>query len=61
MNDPARCGWCGNYHATKCPLVKALEYHSDGRLARVEFFAPNDYPQTVIAPEPSPAHKFKTL
>ncbi len=38
------CGWCGVIHGPRCPLVKAMEYHQDGTLKRVEFFAPNDYP-----------------
>jgi hypothetical protein len=34
---------------TKCPLVKAYEYHPNGTLKRVEFYAPNDYgPLTVV-------------
>jgi len=37
------CGWCSNppnhpvYHFGPCPRVRALEYHSNGRLKRVEF------------------------
>lgn len=37
------CQYCGNYHGPTCPLVKAFEYHADGTLKRVEFFAPNDH------------------
>lgn len=42
-NDPVRCGYCGQFHQTKCHLVKAFEYHSDGTVKRVEFYAPNEY------------------
>lgn len=46
------CRWCGLYHGKKCPAVKAMEFHPDGSIKRVEFFAPNDsYP--VLAP-PAP-------
>lgn len=44
-----KCPWCGQIHqATVCGLVKALEYHQDGSLRRVEFKTPADYPQPVI-------------
>jgi len=38
-----KCQWCGLIHETKCPSVKSFEYHPDGTIKRVEFFAPNDY------------------
>lgn len=41
---PSSCQWCGATHQTKCPLVKAIEYHEDGRVNRVEFMTANDYP-----------------
>ena len=37
------CGWCSNppnhlvYHFGPCPRVRALEYHPNGQLKRVEF------------------------
>jgi hypothetical protein len=39
-----KCPWCGyKQHAGKCPLVKAIDYHEDGKtLRRVEFFSPSD-------------------
>lgn len=44
----AACRWCGTYHGTACPRVKAFEFHADGiTLKRVEFFAPNDYYTSV--------------
>ena len=39
-NDPTRCPHCGMFHATTCPRVKAVEYHPDGSVRRVEFHAP---------------------
>lgn len=47
MNDP-RCQYCGNIHyGVTCPRIKAFDYHPDGTVARVEFFAPKDYPPLV--------------
>jgi len=34
---PNACRWCGSYHNTACPKVKAIEYHRDGSVKRVEF------------------------
>lgn len=48
INDPVRCPHCGNFHQTKCPMVKAYEYHQDGTIKRVEFYAPADYPQLKV-------------
>lgn len=37
------CGWCSNpphsrvYHYGPCPRVKAIEYHLNGRVRRVQF------------------------
>ncbi len=45
MPDPFKCQWCGGFHQTKCPMVKAIEYNQDGTTKRVEFYAPNDYPK----------------
>jgi hypothetical protein len=47
------CRWCGLTSSTiphtieSCPLVKAVEYHPDGSLSRVEKFGPQD---ATIAP-----------
>lgn len=42
------CEWCGCIHSGKCPQVKAIQYHKDGTVKRVEFFAPNDYVAPVV-------------
>jgi hypothetical protein len=34
------CRWCGIVHIGVCPLVKALDFHPDGTVKRVEFHAP---------------------
>jgi hypothetical protein len=31
------CQWCGFTHSGVCPRVKAISYHPDGRIARIEF------------------------
>ena len=38
------CTWCGMHHGGMCPKVKAIEYHENGFVKRVEFYAPVDYP-----------------
>lgn len=38
-NDPSRCQWCGGFHTTFCPRVKAIEYYDGGFwVKRVEFW-----------------------
>ncbi len=37
------CRWCGNFHGSVCPQVRALEYNSDGSVRRVEFFTPREH------------------
>jgi hypothetical protein len=34
---PAYCGHCGFYHAPPCPRIKAIEYHPDGSVKRIEY------------------------
>lgn len=45
IQSDGKCNWCGNYHGVKCPEVKALEFHPDGTIKRVEFTTAADYPQ----------------
>lgn len=47
-NDPNKCQWCAGFHTGKCPLVKSMDFYADGTVRKVEFYAPNDYPQTAI-------------
>lgn len=44
-NVSTACPHCGMHHATTCPLVKAIEYHPDGSVKRVEFKTATDWPQ----------------
>ena len=43
MNQiPGACPWCSStysatFHSGRCPKVRAIEYHPDGRVKRVEF------------------------
>lgn len=40
-----KCGYCGSLpHQGVCPTVKAIEYHENGTVKRVEFKTANDYP-----------------
>jgi hypothetical protein len=31
------CSHCGTYHTVPCPRIKAIEYHQDGTMKRVEY------------------------
>lgn len=53
MNQTKECGYCGSWHGTKCPLVKAYEYNQDGTIKRVEFYSPADY-QPVLTVKGDP-------
>ena len=44
-----KCAYCGLTHLTRCPSVKAFEYHQDGTIKRVEFYSPRDYPPLQIS------------
>ena len=47
----SKCGWCAGLHeGTVCPMVKAIEYHENGTLKRVEFKTPADY--APMQPQP---------
>jgi hypothetical protein len=37
---PTHCVHCGCWHAGACPRVKAVEYHPDGTVKRVEYHEP---------------------
>ena len=40
-----KCPYCTNHHEGICPMVKAIDYHPNGSIKRVEFKTANDYPQ----------------
>lgn len=40
MTEP--CKHCGKLHSVRCPDVKAIEYHPDGSIKRVEYVTPAD-------------------
>jgi hypothetical protein len=44
------CRWCGMIHGKLCPSVKAIEFHPDGTVRRVEFKSAQDYGATVSVP-----------
>jgi hypothetical protein len=37
VNLEGLCRWCSGYHSGTCPKVKAIEYHPNGSVKRVEF------------------------
>jgi hypothetical protein len=41
-SPPGFCGHCGfyAYHYGVCPRIKAIEYHPDGNVKRVEYHEP---------------------
>ena len=46
------CGHCGGNHLTdRCPYVKAIEYHENGQVKRIEFYPrpPDARPLTMLA------------
>jgi hypothetical protein len=43
------CQWCGLMHGVKCPVVKAIEYHENGAVKRVEFLTPGDTTRHSLA------------
>lgn len=49
LNNPAKCRYCGMMHGPTCWMLKAIEYHEDGSIKRVEFKTAADYPQTTSA------------
>jgi len=56
QSETTACGYCGCIHQTKCPMVKAIEYHQDGTVKRVEFYSASDYMQkAVVVPAHQPA------
>lgn len=52
-SDEGVCRWCGRLHGYQCPEVKALEFHPDGSVKRVEFKTAADYQPITLAPYPT--------
>lgn len=42
------CNHCGGRHARACPRVKRMEFHPNGSLASVEFWAAGKWPEAEI-------------
>lgn len=36
--DRKKCQHCGGLHVRKCPAVQQIDYHPDGKVARVVYF-----------------------
>ena len=47
------CPWCGFLHISgdMCPRVKAIEYHPDGRVKRIEFWPEQPFISGAWAPD----------
>jgi hypothetical protein len=43
---PTHCGHCGGYHTAQCPRIKAIEYHPNGTIKRIEYHDPAPTPPT---------------
>lgn len=43
------CKHCdGNHYSDKCPYIKAIEYHENGTIKRIEFYPrPGDFHQPI--------------
>lgn len=43
------CNHCsGNHYSDKCPYIKAIEYHENGAIKRIEFYPrPGDFHQPI--------------
>lgn len=38
VSFPGLCCHCGCYHTGVCPKIKAIEYHPDGTIKRIEYY-----------------------
>jgi hypothetical protein len=38
LGNAIACSYCGFYHSATCPRVKAIEYHENGLIKRIEFY-----------------------
>ncbi len=56
INMPSACPHCGVGHIGTCPKIRAIEYHPDGTVKRIEFHPmqqltqPIDNPVRIIGP-----------
>lgn len=39
-----QCEHCKGLHTTKCPAIRRIAYHENGRVAEVEYFASGMWP-----------------
>lgn len=59
---PSKCMRCGQDHLIPaCPEVKAIEFHEDGALRRVEFLTPADMLRDGDAPVETVGQPYQTL
>lgn len=43
-----KCEHCGLIHDTTCPRIRAIEYHNDGTVKRIEFHAPQPITDSAL-------------
>lgn len=46
--DQRKCQHCQGLHSRKCPAVSEIEYHSDGAVKRVAYFAHGQWPADQV-------------
>ncbi len=44
------CRFCGKSHGVRCPEIKAIEYHENGAIKRIEYLTPSDYYAPMTSP-----------
>ena len=46
--EQKKCQHCGGVHTRKCPAVKEISYHPDGKVARVVYFRHGEWPEDEV-------------
>lgn len=46
--EQKRCSHCQGLHTRKCPAVKEISYHPDGKVARVIYFRHGEWPEDEV-------------
>lgn len=54
ITTSSACRWCGKEHGPRCPEIKAIEFHPDGAVKRVEYVTGADcLPRSYYWPGPT--------
>lgn len=46
--EQRKCQHCGGVHTRKCPAVKEISYHPDGKVARVVYFRHGEWDESSV-------------